>query len=74
MFLRVTPQQWAAIAAVLQKPWPIEATEIDLKYWALLETSPDRDALGARWGWAAERVRSAVVFFNARPRGEVLDG
>ena len=63
---RIERQWWAGIAESIQKPWPVEAVHMDLRWWASLEltgeaTRPGRPRLMARWGWAERRTRTVIA-------------
>ena len=56
---------WPAIADTLPKPWPIEAVNMDLRWWADQEAMgrakmPSRRRLQQRWGLSEYRTRSAM--------------
>jgi len=53
---------WPAVAGVMPKPWPREASCMDLLWWVAEarvfgRAFPSRSQLADRWGWTEKRVR-----------------
>jgi len=64
-WLPIQTEWWPAIVEAMQKPWPIEAVYLDLRWWADQEAMgrtkrPGRPALRARWGWSDRTARNAM--------------
>jgi hypothetical protein len=62
---QIDVEWWPAIAEALPHPWPTEAVQMDLRWWADQEgmgraKRPGRPALRARWGWPDRRTRNAM--------------
>ena len=56
-------EAWPVIAELLTQPWPPEAVEFDLRWWASPHTPgsrPSRRRLMTRWGWSDWKTRAVL--------------
>ena len=66
--------EWVAVSALIPKPWPEEAVQIDLRFidsftYGRYDKRPGRPALCERWGLSEGVVRRIMLKHEASARG-----